>query len=69
MLRNHSSISFYEARILLLLRKGYTNEHISRKLGRSLNTVKYHLKNIYRKLNARNRVEAIYKYNKLRQKI
>jgi len=57
-------ITFHEEKIILLLRKGYTNEYISHELGRSLNTVKYHLKKIYRKLGVKNRIEAINEFNK-----
>ena len=54
-------ISRREKRVLDLLMKGLTNEGISRELGTSVNTVKYHLKRIYSKLGVRNRVEAIMK--------
>ena len=61
-------ISPYETRVLLLLRKGYTNRKIGLELGTSANTVKYHLKNIYRKLGVCNRVEAINNYSELTHK-
>ncbi len=48
-----------EIRILLLIKKGYSNQRISYEMGRSVNTVKYHLKNIYKKLHVNNRIEAI----------
>ena len=61
-------ISQNETRVLLLLRKGYTNRKIALELGTSPNTVKFHLKNIYRKLGACNRVEAINNYSELTHK-
>ncbi len=48
-----------EAEILHLLATGASNETISRQAHVSLNTVKYHLKNIYSKLGAGSRLEAI----------
>lgn len=48
-----------EAQILHLLATGASNETISRQAHVSLNTVKYHLKNIYSKLGAGSRLEAI----------
>ncbi len=47
-----------EEKILLLIAKGYTNNEISEKLFVSVNTVKTHTKNIFLKLNVRNRTEA-----------
>jgi DNA-binding NarL/FixJ family response regulator len=57
-------ISVEEEHILLLLQKGYSNETISKETGISVNTVKYHLKKIFRKLHAKNRIEAIYNFHK-----
>jgi DNA-binding NarL/FixJ family response regulator len=57
-------ISLEEEYILSLLQKGYSNPAISRETGISVNTVKYHLKKIFRKLHAKNRIEAINNFNK-----
>jgi DNA-binding NarL/FixJ family response regulator len=57
-------ISVEEEHILLLLQKGYSNQTISKETGISVNTVKYHLKKIFKKLHARNRIEAINNFNK-----
>lgn len=54
-----------ELKIIKLAEKGLTNKSISFDCGISENTVKFHLKNIFKKLNAHNRVEAIYKLNNL----
>jgi len=48
-----------EKEVLALLVKGGTNNEISTKLSISLPTVKYHLRNIYTKLGANSRVEAV----------
>jgi len=53
-----------ESLILQLLKEGLSNESISVETGKSINTVKYHLKNIYRKLGVNNRISALNKYNK-----
>ena len=48
-----------ELQILWLLTDGKLNKEIAVELLISLDTVKKHLKNIYRKINARNRIEAV----------
>ncbi|MES2005331.1 MAG: LuxR C-terminal-related transcriptional regulator [Bacteroidota bacterium] len=48
-----------EWQILRLLAEGKLNKEISASLNISLDTVKKHLKNTYRKINARNRIEAV----------
>ncbi len=47
-----------ELKILELLEGGYTNKQISSELSISLNTVKFHLKNIYGKMGVANRTQA-----------
>ena len=64
-MKNLPAITPYETRILLLLKKGLTNDRISSQAGLSVNTVKYHLKNIYRKFGVTNRVEAINKFSEI----
>ncbi len=56
-----NSITKKESELVKLLEKGYSNKSISDHLKVSENTVKFHLKNIYKKLGAHNRLEAIYK--------
>ena len=51
-------LSSQEQRVLRLLIAGHSNPEIARDLVVSVNTVKAHLKNIYRKLNVNNRLEA-----------
>ncbi|HPF65591.1 helix-turn-helix transcriptional regulator [Lentimicrobium sp.] len=57
-------LSAGEEQILCLLQRGNSNQAISEATGISVNTVKYHLKKIYKKLHARNRIEAINNFNK-----
>ena len=47
-----------ERRVLGMLESGFTNKQIAQDLTVSLNTVKYHLKNIYGKLGVSNRTQA-----------
>ena len=54
-------LSDREIEILRLLTQGMPNKQISEKLQLSENTVKYHLKNLLRKLNVQNRTEAVMK--------
>jgi LuxR family maltose regulon positive regulatory protein len=51
-------LSQQELRVLRLLGAGFTNPEIAQELVVSLNTVKSHIKSIYRKLNVRGRSEA-----------
>ena len=55
-------ISGREADVLHLISLGHSNFEIADKLFISINTVKYHIKNIYLKLDAKNRVEIINKF-------
>jgi DNA-binding NarL/FixJ family response regulator len=48
-----------EIRLLASVAKGMSNKAIAQSLSVSQNTVKYHLKNILRKLGAQNRTEAV----------
>ncbi|MED4582306.1 LuxR C-terminal-related transcriptional regulator [Brevibacillus choshinensis] len=50
-----------ERRIYELVQQGYTNQLIANELHISLNTVKRHLQNTYRKLGVSNRTELCYK--------
>lgn len=52
-------LSERELELLTLLASGKTNAEIARDLYVAVGTVKSHINNIYRKLNARNRAEAV----------
>ena len=53
-----------EEEVLALLAKGYITKEIADQLGISFDTVRFHLKHIYRKLHVRSRSEALIKYLK-----
>lgn len=51
-----------EEEVLALLAKGYITKEIADLLSISFDTVRFHLKHIYRKLHVRSRSEALIKY-------
>ncbi|QBD74762.1 hypothetical protein EPA93_01640 [Ktedonosporobacter rubrisoli] len=53
-----STLSLQEQRVLTLLIAGRSNPQIAQELVVSVNTIKAHVKNIYRKLGVANRMEA-----------
>jgi LuxR family transcriptional regulator, maltose regulon positive regulatory protein len=53
-----TSLTAQEQRVLELVATGLSNQEIAQTLVVSLNTVKTHLKHLYRKLNVRNRLQA-----------
>jgi DNA-binding NarL/FixJ family response regulator len=59
-----SNLTPEETRILALIKKGFSNQRISSEIHKSINTVKYHLKMIYKKLHVKNRIEALNEYEK-----
>ena len=54
-------LSKREVEVLTLISKGFTNSEISEQLFVSQNTVKTHIKNIYLKLDVKNRIQALKK--------
>ena len=54
-----SCLTIRERELLEVLARGWTNQQIANRTGISENTVKYHLKNLYEKLGARNRSMAV----------
>lgn len=56
-----ASLTDREHQIIIHIRAGLNNKVIADKLNISINTVKSHIYNIFQKLNARNRVEALVK--------
>ncbi len=48
-----------EIQLLQLVAEGHSNKALAQKLSISENTVKYHLKNVFQKLGAQNRTEAV----------
>jgi DNA-binding NarL/FixJ family response regulator len=53
------NLSAKEIKILEFLKDGYTSREIANKLSISERTVRYHLENIFQKLNAKRRIEAV----------
>lgn len=54
-----TNVTEREVAVLRLLAEGHTSGRIARKLGISSRTVEKHLENLYRKLDASNRVAAV----------
>lgn len=52
-------LSSKEKRILILTSEGYTSHEISDMIFVSVNTVNFHIKNTLKKLNARNKTQAV----------
>lgn len=63
MRRSVRPLTKREEEILAELAKGYLYKEIASRLSISLDTVKKHCKNIYQKLNVRNRTEATNYFN------
>ena len=59
-------MSEHEREALRFLARGLTYEEIGRQLFLSLNTIQFHVKNIYRKLLVNRRVQAIEKARELK---
>ena len=59
-----ASLTVRERELLSSLADGLTNAQIGKKLDISLNTVKFHLKNLYDKLDVNNRAQAVANYLK-----
>lgn len=54
-----NSLSIREREIFYFILDGLSNKQIAQKINISINTVKFHIKNIYEKLDVKNRREAI----------
>jgi DNA-binding CsgD family transcriptional regulator len=61
MKKNLQLLTVREREVLQLLSTGSTYEKIAVELDVSAETIKMHLKNIYRKLNVQNKIEALQK--------
>jgi two-component system nitrate/nitrite response regulator NarP len=62
-----ASLTVRERDLFGSLAQGLTNAQIAKTLGVSLNTVKFHLKNLYEKLGVSNRAQAVAYYMKWEQ--
>lgn len=63
MRKTETPLTSREQEVLALLAKGFLYKEIAQRLSISLDTVKKHCKNIYQKLNVRNRTEASNHFN------
>ncbi len=63
-----ASLTPREGEMLAALAGGLTNQQMAAQLSISLNTVKFHLKNLYEKLSVNNRAQAVAYYLKGREK-
>ncbi|MEQ1553732.1 MAG: LuxR C-terminal-related transcriptional regulator, partial [Ferruginibacter sp.] len=57
-----NELTLRELEIFKLLITGKSNSEIAKDVFLSVNTIKYHTKNIYEKLNIKNKLEAIAKF-------
>ncbi|WP_457617041.1 tetratricopeptide repeat protein [Lutibacter sp.] len=62
---NSFKLSKREIEVLTHIANGLSNEEIAKKMYVSKNTIKTHIKNIYLKLDVKNRIQAIKKLNNL----
>lgn len=53
------SLSAQETKVLALMADGLANKEIAHRMAITVETVKFHIKNVYRKLEANNRVQAV----------
>ncbi|HMU08717.1 MAG TPA: LuxR C-terminal-related transcriptional regulator [Ferruginibacter sp.] len=63
MRKTETPLTRREQEVLAALAKGFLYKEIALRLSISLDTVKKHCKNIYQKLNVRNRTEASNHFN------
>ena len=59
--RHEFKLTKREYEVLALLAKGLTRDEIAAKLYVSSETVKMHTKNLYKKINAKNKIDALIK--------
>ncbi|MBO0705489.1 MAG: GAF domain-containing protein [Candidatus Dormibacteraeota bacterium] len=53
-------LTYRELTVLWLLARGQSNKEIAHELGLSVDTVKYHVRNLFRRLHANNRTEVVW---------
>jgi DNA-binding CsgD family transcriptional regulator len=53
-------LTYRELTVLWLLARGQSNKEIAAELGLSVDTVKYHVRNLFRRLDATNRTEVVW---------
>ena len=60
-INNEEKLTNKQREVLALVSRGYSNKQIAETLFVSLDTVKKHLYNSYKKLGAKNKIEALQK--------
>ena len=65
VVNNIDKLSSREVEIISLIRQGFSNKEVAEKLFIATDTIKYHIKNIYRKLQISSRAELILRYQEL----
>ncbi|MBB1287360.1 hypothetical protein HRH25_23490 [Flavisolibacter sp. BT320] len=65
VLERKKLLTYREVEVLQLISKGYTRNQIAQELFVSAETVKTHIKNIYRKLKVDNKLGALRKIGNL----
>ena len=63
----NGSLTTREIELIKLVKKGLSNQEISKELFISINTVKKHLQNLYQKLDVANRTELCYRVAAMRK--
>ena len=58
--RDEAEPTYRELTVLWLLARGQSNKEIAHELGLSVDTVKYHVRNLFRRLHASNRTEVVW---------
>ena len=66
MVEKTRSVTDKERIVLEMLCKGYTDAQIANELELSINTIKTHLKSIYKKLKVANRTMAVVKWQQIK---
>lgn len=61
-------LTFKENEVMVLLKEGYSYKEIGNELNISLNTVRMHIKNLYRKLNIKTKTELVSFHSKIQLK-
>lgn len=65
VVHNPRNLNSYEEKIFTLVSRGMSNKEVARQLNCTDRTIKHHMTNIMRKLNVRNRVEAVLKFTSM----
>src|SRR5207302_4561952 len=63
--RTRGPLSYRECAVLRLISRGHSNKRVAQALGIAVDTVKTHAKNIFAKLDAANRAEAVARAERL----